>query len=67
MSPSSPATDSPCIRLCRLDPATGFCIGCGRTLDEIAGWAGSSGDERRAILARLPARLAELGAARETA
>lgn len=29
---------SPCIDVCRMDPATGWCEGCRRTLDEIAAW-----------------------------
>jgi hypothetical protein len=35
-----------------------LCIGCGRTLDEIAGWADMSTEERRAVMAVLPARKA---------
>lgn len=30
--------DSPCINVCYIDPATGFCIGCCRTRREIAMW-----------------------------
>ncbi|PKM06065.1 MAG: DUF1289 domain-containing protein [Gammaproteobacteria bacterium HGW-Gammaproteobacteria-4] len=30
---------SPCIGICELD-ATGYCVGCHRTGDEIAGWLG---------------------------
>ena len=29
---------SPCISVCRMDDATGWCIGCSRTLEEIATW-----------------------------
>ncbi|MEM8878798.1 MAG: DUF1289 domain-containing protein, partial [Pseudomonadota bacterium] len=29
---------SPCVGLCRLDEATGYCLGCARTGDEIADW-----------------------------
>ena len=29
---------SPCISLCRMDPASGLCEGCLRTLDEIVAW-----------------------------
>ena len=25
---------SPCISICRTDPVTGYCYGCGRTNDE---------------------------------
>lgn len=29
---------SPCIDVCRMHAPTGWCEGCGRTLDEIAAW-----------------------------
>lgn len=54
---------SPCLRLCALDGATGLCTGCGRTIEEIAGWSRMSDDERRAVIARLPERTARAGAA----
>jgi predicted Fe-S protein YdhL (DUF1289 family) len=41
-----------------MDAGSGLCIGCGRTLDEIAGWADMSAEERRAIMAVMPARKA---------
>ncbi|MBL8535358.1 MAG: DUF1289 domain-containing protein [Betaproteobacteria bacterium] len=49
---------SPCIKVCVMDDATGLCRGCLRTLDEIAYWSSYTADERRAVLARLPARRA---------
>lgn len=49
---------SPCRRLCALDEGGGLCVGCGRTLAEIAAWATLSEPERRAIMAGLAARLA---------
>jgi predicted Fe-S protein YdhL (DUF1289 family) len=52
---------SPCVRLCSLDPATRFCVGCGRSIEEIGHWLTYSDAERRAIMAALPARLAGLG------
>jgi len=55
----SAAMETPCTGICRLDPHTGFCSGCGRTAAEIAGWLACSPQERRAIMAALPARLAE--------
>lgn len=58
-------SDSPCIRVCRIDPANGLCTGCLRTLDEIAGWASFSEAERSAINAaladRAPAAHVEVG------
>lgn len=43
------AVPSPCINVCRMDPATGWCVGCRRTLDEIAAWGTLDDDARRAI------------------
>ncbi len=54
---------SPCTAVCVLDPASGFCRGCYRTIDEIAGWASLGAAEKRAILECLPARRAGAGAA----
>jgi len=52
---------SPCVSVCVLDPAgTGVCVGCGRTLDEVAAWSELSNAQRREVVARLPARLAAL-------
>ncbi|MCC6777464.1 MAG: DUF1289 domain-containing protein [Hyphomicrobiales bacterium] len=50
--------ESPCNKICTLDPLTGMCIGCGRTLAEIGGWLSFSVAERRRIIAELPSRLA---------
>jgi uncharacterized protein len=55
--------ETPCIKVCVLDPASGQCSGCGRTLDEIARWGGMSEAERRTIMTALPARLARTSAA----
>jgi len=30
---------SPCIRVCKIAPDTGFCVGCFRTIDEIRLWS----------------------------
>ena len=53
---SANSAESPCIKLCTVDAATGLCLGCGRTLDEIAGWSMMSEEARRAVNASLPAR-----------
>jgi predicted Fe-S protein YdhL (DUF1289 family) len=52
-------TASPCISVCRLDPATRICIGCGRTIAEIAAWSSLSDAERAAIVRRLKDSAAE--------
>ncbi|TWF49767.1 DUF1289 domain-containing protein [Neorhizobium alkalisoli] len=48
---------SPCILVCSIDMKTGYCFGCGRTRDEIAGWMDFSDAERRSLMEILPARL----------
>jgi uncharacterized protein len=54
---------SPCTSVCSLDPVTGLCAGCFRTLDEIAGWIDLGTDARRAVVAALDERRARHGAA----
>jgi hypothetical protein len=49
---------SPCNKTCILDPGRGICIGCGRTGAEIGGWLAFTAQERQALMAILPARLA---------
>lgn len=48
---------SPCILVCSIDDKTGYCFGCGRTREEIAGWMDYSDAERRQLMDSLPARL----------
>jgi predicted Fe-S protein YdhL (DUF1289 family) len=49
------APGSPCINICQLD-AQGLCVGCRRTLDEIAEWSSASEARRREILRALALR-----------
>jgi uncharacterized protein len=55
------STDTPCIAVCMIDPRTKLCFGCGRTLPEIARWHAMESAERLAVMALLPARMAEAG------
>jgi uncharacterized protein len=57
--------ESPCNQVCVIDAPTGFCVGCGRTLDEVAEWQGAQPARQRAIIARLPRRLASLPSTRQ--
>jgi predicted Fe-S protein YdhL (DUF1289 family) len=50
-----------------MDPRTSLCFGCGRTLPEIARWHRMASAERLALMAQLPARMAEAGLARPEA
>jgi predicted Fe-S protein YdhL (DUF1289 family) len=52
--------ESPCNKVCTLDPVSALCIGCGRSLAEIAGWIGLRAEARTRIMAQLPGRLAAL-------
>lgn len=47
---------SPCIDVCRMNPATGFCDGCLRTIDEIANWSSLDASHKRAVLLRTESR-----------
>lgn len=44
---------SPCVKVCKLDEPRGRCIGCGRTILEIAAWTMFTEEERRLIMERL--------------
>lgn len=56
---------SPCTNICRIDDATGWCIGCGRALDEIARWGATSDTDRDTVMAELPTRMAKLSRGRD--
>ncbi|MGB7889932.1 MAG: DUF1289 domain-containing protein [Xanthobacteraceae bacterium] len=62
---SATSISSPCNRICVVHPTARMCIGCGRSLDEIARWIALSEIERSAIMAQLPARLAALSGAKD--
>ena len=51
---------TPCVNVCVVEPSTGLCIGCGRTVDEIGRWGALSEPERLAIMAALSERLRAL-------
>lgn len=50
---------SPCIAVCVLDPASGFCRGCFRTITEISRWVLLTPEERRRVLADVARRRQE--------
>lgn len=53
---SRPEVESPCVQVCVIHPQTRLCLGCARSLDEIAAWSRMTPEARRAIMAELPAR-----------
>ena len=52
--------ETPCIKVCLQSKEAGFCTGCGRTVHEVILWTSMTEDERQAVLAALPGRLATL-------
>jgi predicted Fe-S protein YdhL (DUF1289 family) len=51
---------SPCVKICVIHPEARLCIGCQRTIDEIASWSRLPPAERSRIMAELPSRAAQL-------
>jgi predicted Fe-S protein YdhL (DUF1289 family) len=51
---------SPCIKVCQMDPARGVCMGCCRTLDEIARWGLMSEPQRESVMSGLGERRKKL-------
>ena len=47
---------TPCIKVCVVDGETGLCMGCYRTLAEVAAWARLDDEVRAEILQDLPTR-----------
>jgi len=47
---------SPCINWCDINPETGYCRGCYRTLTEIADWSELSNTDKLKVWSQLQAR-----------
>tara|TARA_B100000700_G_scaffold306882_1_gene382571 strand:- start:633 stop:905 length:273 start_codon:yes stop_codon:yes gene_type:complete len=58
---NSPKTISPCISICKSDPATGFCYGCARTDKEKKIWKdlNTTNDWKKKNLISLMKRMSE--------
>jgi predicted Fe-S protein YdhL (DUF1289 family) len=52
---------SPCVAVCVMNTETGWCLGCYRTMSEIAGWVMLTPAQRREVLARVAERKAQDG------
>ncbi len=55
------SNETPCIAVCLINPKSNLCLGCGRTLPEIARWHRMESAERLAVMALLPRRMADAG------
>ena len=60
-SAAARAARSPCIAVCRMEPDTGLCAGCLRTLDEIAAWGAMPQAERLRVWDLIDRRRAARG------
>jgi len=47
---------TPCTKVCTIDPVSRLCVGCGRTIEEIAQWSALTDAERARIMAELAGR-----------
>ncbi len=54
---TSEPVPSPCISVCRMDAATGWCAGCFRDLGEIGRWSAASEAQQREIWHSIQQRL----------
>jgi uncharacterized protein len=54
------SVESPCRKICTLDPGSGLCLGCGRTLAEIERWGTLPPSERTRLMQEAAARLTKL-------
>jgi prolyl-tRNA editing enzyme YbaK/EbsC (Cys-tRNA(Pro) deacylase)/predicted Fe-S protein YdhL (DUF1289 family) len=48
---------SPCISVCRMSAATGWCEGCFRTRDEIAAWSRADDNSKRGVWSAIEQRM----------
>jgi predicted Fe-S protein YdhL (DUF1289 family) len=60
--PQSRAAITPCVKVCVVDDESGLCLGCYRTIAEIARWQSFDDSERTALMAALPARRGRISA-----
>jgi len=49
-------TGTPCVRICKLDEASGICAGCHRTLDEIEKWSEYTDEQKKQIMVAIDIR-----------
>jgi len=61
MSALAGRVPSPCVKICQMDPALGLCVGCRRTLQEIADWLEMTPAAQLATLRRIAERRRRLG------
>jgi len=53
---SPPPIATPCVKVCIVDGESGLCLGCYRTLSEVAAWSSLTEGRRTSIMAELAGR-----------
>ena len=53
---TKPVIETPCDGNCIIDPDTGYCEGCQRTMTEIAKWTSYTPEQRQKVMELLPLR-----------
>ncbi|MFO8128194.1 DUF1289 domain-containing protein [Yoonia sp.] len=52
--------ESPCIKICVIEPNSRLCTGCLRSIDEIGAWSKMTAQARSAVMAELPSRAGQI-------
>lgn len=60
MPSKGPNQKSPCVDICQIDGRTRWCVGCGRTVDEIKKWAKMTPYRQTAVFSELKRRIAQI-------
>ena len=52
---------SPCVGVCQINASTKYCLGCWRTLKEVAHWSRYSNNEKATVMTELTERQKRFG------
>ncbi|MEO1640546.1 MAG: DUF1289 domain-containing protein [Pseudomonadota bacterium] len=52
--------ESPCVKICVIEPKSRLCTGCLRSIDEIGAWSRMTPEARSAIMNELPGRAGQI-------
>lgn len=52
--------ESPCVKVCVINPENGYCEGCARTIKEIAQWSHYTAQDRSRVMVELEDRKSRL-------
>ena len=52
--------ESPCVKVCVIEPKSRLCTGCLRSIDEIGAWSRMTPEARSEIMAELPDRASQI-------